>query len=99
MTPTENRDQMTPIESREVRGLTTKQLLYLVMSTITIVAAVVFGYTKIVYSIEKQGQTSESLQIQFETIKIEQKTANANQQTLDIRLARIEEQLTELRKH
>lgn len=90
---------MTNIENVEVRGLTTKQLLWLLMFTITIVSSVVLGYTKIVYQLEQNQIGVGALQIQIETIKIEQKTANANQQAIDLRLTRMEEQLNGMKNH
>ena len=88
---------MIAIENKEVKGVTTRFILWLLISTVTIVGSVVMGYAKIISFMEKNQMSNELQQIQIDTIKIEQKTTNGAIQTLDIRLSRLEERINDLK--
>lgn len=87
---------MTTIEQMEIKGLTVKQGFVYVVGIISIVAAIVLGYSNIINYLEKNKDGNEVLKMQFETLRIDQKAIKENQNTNEIRLRILEVQVQDL---
>lgn len=81
-----NPEEMTPLEQKEIRGLSGKTLIALLICTITIVSSVVGTYFSL------QGDIRE-LRLQREG---EEKYADLRIRTIEVKMAAIELQYKEL---
>ena len=87
---------MTPIEQREIRGLTVKQGIIYLFGIISIVAAVALGYANIMTFLKNNKDSNDILKLNIETIRIEQKGLRDNQNTTELRLKVLEVQVQDL---
>lgn len=83
---------MVPIADREVRGLTARQIGYWLVSLVSICGTIIYSFNNLTTQVANGQIKTEILQVQLETMKIEQKTVNSNIQAFDIRLTKLEAQ-------
>ena len=94
----------TPIETREIRGISAKVVIWLFSTLGTILISIVWTYATINYKLEKSADAvvemkNDKMQMQLEIAKLrEQHQADVNkivnaQQNTDIRILTLEVQL------
>lgn len=83
--------EMTPIEQKEIRGLTVRHAAVYVFGIISMISTFVWGYSKIINAIERSNESTEIMKLEIQTLK-------ASQNTLDLRLTKLEVEYIDLSK-
>ena len=87
---------MTPIEQREMRGVSVKQAIVFLISVIGIIVSVVYGYANIMNELKSGSESREVIKVNMETLKLELKNVQTNQNTTELRLMKLELQMQDI---
>lgn len=86
---------MTPIEQREIKGLTVKQAWIVVIGMITIVASVVGTYYKTMAKLEAMQKDSGIAAVQMDTNRKKIDKLDDDLRTLQMRITILETKIAE----
>jgi hypothetical protein len=91
-------EQSIPIEQREIRGITARQLIWLMSGICTVLIAVLTTYLSLVNKLSNnQNDIVQMKQYQI-TNDLQIKTINMQLQTLEIRIVKLETESTKENK-
>ena len=81
---------MTPIENKEIKGITLRMIYTIIISTAFIVTAGVMGYTGIMKNIDTVAVKSNMTKFELDLLKVQVQNIEISQKEMNQRLIKLE---------